>query len=228
MASGSWDHSQTLGLFGMPILVLPFILMLPNSGVCLFHQNRKSCSNPLHPELAKGGKRVAWKSIKAQNTWYISKTFLLSRRTFDNPTRLAESDLRAYWEHWFNQSESGHEFTFRRVGAPIRNNDLESGSESSNQDEDENEDKEDKSKGKGKNREDEEEEVDKSGRKGGGGESDDGEESIGVTPDQCHTDEEKFTFLRSLLPRKKEYQAVVDILAQMKVSWHYCFIYIPS
>ena len=106
--------------------------------------------------MAKGSKRVAWKNIKAQNTWYISKTFLLNRRTFDNPTRLSESDLRAYWEHWFKRSQSGDEFTFKRVVAYGGKGNSQSDSETSNQQEE----KKSQKKSESKEEEGEEEEED--------------------------------------------------------------------
>ena len=59
-----------------------------------------------------------WKNIEAQNKWLIKKAFLLHGRSFKNPTCLIESDLRAYWEHWFKLSESGKPFAFKRVDAP--------------------------------------------------------------------------------------------------------------
>jgi hypothetical protein len=67
--------------------------------------------------LKKGAKQVAWKGIREANEWFIDETFLLSLRTFDNPTRLTEHNLRAYWKHWYNLSQSGKPFTFKRTGA---------------------------------------------------------------------------------------------------------------
>ena len=100
MSSGSWDHSQTLEQSGALILAVPSMHMLLNNGVCLFQYYNRSYSNPLPTELADGSKRVAWKSIKENNSWYISKTFLLNKQTFENPTRLQENHLHAYWKHW--------------------------------------------------------------------------------------------------------------------------------
>ena len=163
--------------------------------------------------------------------------FLLDRRTLENPTRLSEADLRAYWEHWFKQSESGHEFIFKRVSAPsgdVSSGDTEPGNQPSAEPEErgekqeeevedeEEEEVEDEEKDKGTDGGDDDEEEDGKG-KDNGGESD--ENHVCVAPDQCQTDEEKFTFLCSLLPRKKEYQAIVEILAQMKVSEQHHYLH---
>ena len=78
----------------MLISAVPSMFMLPNSGVRLFQYYNRGYSDPFFAELAKGSKRVAWINIKKQNSWYISKMFLLKRRTLENPTRLSEADLR--------------------------------------------------------------------------------------------------------------------------------------
>ena len=220
----------------MLISAVPSMFILPNSGVRLSQYYNRSYSDPFFAGLAKGSKRVAWINIKKQNSWYISKTFLLNRRTLDNPTRLSETDLRAYWEHWLKRSESGHEFIFKRVSTPsgdVSSGDIEPGNRSSAEPEKENEkqeedveeeeeEEEEEEKDKGTDDDDDGKEEEDKG-KDNGGEGD--EDHVCVAPDQCQTDEEKFTFLRSLLPRKKEYQAIVEILAQMKVSEQCHYIY---
>ena len=46
---------------------------------------------------------------------------------------------------------------------------------------------------------------------------------IAIIPDQCHSDEEKINFLRSLCPWSSDYQAIVGIVAEMMVSSCRCF-----
>lgn len=152
-----------------------------------------------------------WKGIREANEWYINKPFLLPSRTFDNPTRLSESDLRAYWKHWYNSFQSGKPFTFKRTGA------RDAGAHNSSDEpkekdlpEDISEEGEKKTLGGRKPEEEEDEDKD----------SDRGEEVL--TPDQCHSEGEKIRFLRSLVHANgdngKEYQEIIDILAQMRVS----------
>lgn len=117
MAFGHLDHSQTLVLFVMQTLVLHSMCISPSSGVCLFIYFSWTFSDCIFLGLKKGAKQVAWKGIREANEWFIDETFLLSLRTFDNPTRLTEHNLRAYWKHWYNLSQSGKPFTFKRTGA---------------------------------------------------------------------------------------------------------------
>ena len=143
------------------------------------------------------------------------------------------------------QSESGHEFIFKRVSAPsgdISSGDIEPGDQSSAEPEKKNEKQEEEVEVEAEE-EDVEEEVEEEDMeevedKGTDGDGDDGDEGKGeddggesdgdhvcATPDQCQTDEERLTFLRSLLPRKKEYQGIIEILAQMKVSEQHHYLY---
>ena len=64
------------------------------------------------------------------------------------------------------------------------------------------------------------------GSKLGGSNQDDNREP--VTPHQCKSDEEMLKFLQSSNPSNNQYQAIVGLVSQMKVSSHQCFIYIQA
>jgi hypothetical protein len=52
--------------------------------------------------------------------------------------------------------------------------------------------------------------------------SGEGENPVPLIPQQCGSDGEKITFLRTLIPDHKQYQAIINILAPMSVSPHCC------
>ena len=232
MISGSWNLSQPLELSLIPTLVWPSTPMLRNSGVRLFYILIENFSNSLSSELAGGSKQVRWKDIENDNEWYISKTFLLHGKTFKNPTRLSEVVMRAYWKHWFQESQSGNQFTFRRVGAHDEKSrettelfvpETPPVPEPSDPEEDELEEKkkgepdveepdENEGKAKGKGRDEGE------GEEGDEGEEEEEPPAANLTPNQCGTDEEKISFLQSLLVHNQKYQAIVNCLARMRVS----------
>jgi hypothetical protein len=185
----------------------------------------RSCSNLKFSELKKGSKRVAWQNIKQQNDWYISSTFLLPNRVIENPTRLGESDLRAYWKLWYRLSQSGQNFTFKRVGSPGSKADSNPGSDG----EGENEVKEKSEPEGGRSKEPgSASDPGSKGEQGGSQVNDQPEDTAegGVTPDQCHSDGAQISFLRTLNPDYQEYQVVIDLLAQMRVSSYYHSAYI--
>ena len=122
--------------------------------------------------------------------------------------------MRAYWEHWFKCSQSGKPFTFRNIGA-FDEKESNAGTDTRG-----NKPKE--------ARKSSTEEPGRGGGRAGGG---DGGEGTGeeppsgdLTPDQCDTDEAKISFLQSLFAHEQKYQAIIDCLAQMRVSYLYCFI----
>jgi hypothetical protein len=242
MTSGSWDHSLHMELFGILSSEVHSISISPNSGVCLFQHHCRNYNDFLLSELAGKSKWVAWKSISEENAWCINKAFSLPKQPLENPTWFSESNLRVYWKLWYSESESGNEFAFKRVHTPGKDGELDSGArmergkakgEGSEEEDGEDDVKKDaRGKGKGKGREDKEEDtevkdksrgteeekdeeevVGKPGRKSEGEEGDEEHSSISMAPDQCRMDEEKLTFLQSLLPKKQEYQAIVEILA---------------
>ena len=137
------------------------------------------------PELKQGGKRVKWKEIIRNNGWYINESFLLKGRTFGNPTRLPEKDLRAYWQHWYDLAKLGQHFTFERTGScPI----------------------EDESSGRV------EEEI-----AGSGGQQSD----KASTPKHCKSDEDRISFLHSLLPQfEPNFHDVINAVALVEVCCH--------
>lgn len=189
--------------------------MLPNSGVCPFLLCLKCFSKRTSSELKKGSKRVTWKNIKEQNTWYISDTFLIAGRTFENPTRLSETDLRKYWRHWYKLSQSGQSFTFKRTGIP--NSDPEGSAEEHQSRQEENE-----SKGGDPEEKEGSEEEPRPEAKGQPGESNEDQDAPYLTPSHCHSDQDKISFLRTLAPNNQSYQSIINILAQMKVRPLYC------
>lgn len=159
-------------------------------------------------ELKGGSKQVRWKDIENQNKWYISQAFLIEGKTFKNPTRLSEKDLRAYWKHWLNSSQSGKPFTFKKVGAFDGKSDTGLDIEGDKPKEARKSDREDSDRGDDGDEEEEE----------GGPPSGD------LTPDQCGTDEAKISFLQSLLIHDQTYQAIINSLAQMRVGYLHYFI----
>jgi len=165
-----------------------------------------------------------WKGIKEANEWYLEESFLLPKHTFDNPTRLAEGSLRAYWKHWYSLSQSGKPFAFKRTGAYDANAYSDSGEP---QGELPKEDmSEEETKGK-RSEEEEEEEVD--GEPGkcdteDGDKHSDSDEAL--TPDQCHSFGQKIKFLSSLASSNgTAYQDIINILAQMEVNSDLLFIW---
>ena len=159
-------------------------------------------------ELAQGGKRVPWSSIKESTRWYIRKRFLLPNHSLNNPVRISESTLRAYWDHWYNLAQSDQPFTFKRVGLPNETDDgpskpakVSSLAEPS----DEEEQSEDGTRRM---------EVEPAGSS---------TQRIASqpprTPNQCGIGAERFLFLRSLAGSDcKAYLEVLEMIAQRRVS----------
>lgn len=73
--------------------------------------------------MAQGSKRVAWSNIRESASWYIHEKFLLPEHPLNNPTRISEDALRAYWSHWHELAQSGQPFGFKRVGLPDETDD---------------------------------------------------------------------------------------------------------
>jgi hypothetical protein len=171
--------------------------------------------------LRGGSKRVNWKSVSENPEWYISRTFLLPGKPFENQTRLGEAHLRAYWRHWFDLADSDDlEFTFKRTAPPIEG--AASGSDtggglggSADETGAEN------LKQKGSNAD--EDSNDKDAEEAG--ESTEELDPINPPPNQCHTDEEKIKYLQSVHILDVNYQAVVNMVAQMMVSLWQSFVY---
>ena len=194
-------------------------------------------------ELLGGGKRVAWRDIQAAPRQYISSKFLLSGHTFQNPTRLPERSVKAYWNHWYTLAQSGQQFTFKTaatVGSDPRKQggtskedapgesqeEVAKGTERQPQDSDGTDEDEgldtakdnascvDKDMAPGL---EEDSGLDSSDEKGSGS----GDEKP-LIPNQCHTDAEKVAFLHSLVSTDGNiYQVVISTVAQMRVS-SYC------
>ena len=222
-----------------------------------------------------GSKRVAWKDIKASPEQYISKKFLLNNQVLENPTRLHDHVIKAYWKHWHTLAQSGHPFTFKTTAAASTNASEPRGNSSSDGDKGRN-------LGKGENTmevptqnkdkysdldegkqsvPDEAEDsgldpssssssdssldsgLDKDEEKGSGPDEAGGfglgkdsakdlnlgqsKKSSGIggkltVPEECRTDEDKITFLRSLAGASGQpYQTIVSAVAQTSVS--FCF-----
>lgn len=141
-------------------------------------------------ELKSGGKRVKWKEIAKQNSWYIDESFLLKKRTLGNPTRLSEEDLRAYWAHWYNLESNGKPFTFKKVGSYNPGVEEEEMIKEPSAGDDEEEQPDDK-----------EEQPDEA-----------------KVPRDCKSHEDKIQLLRSLLPQLEEsYHRLINVLAVMEV-----------
>jgi hypothetical protein len=159
-------------------------------------------------ELAQGGKRVPWSSIKESTRWYIRKKFLLPNHSLNNPVRISESTLRAYWNHWYNLAQSGQPFTFKRVGLPNETDDgpskpatVDSPAEPS----DEEEQPKDRTRRM---------EVEPAGSNTQRVAS-----QPARTPNQCGIGAERFLFLRSLAGSEdKAYLEVLEMIAQRRVS----------
>ena len=188
---------------------MPSMYMSHNGGVCAFLKFWGSSNQPFS-ELKGGSKRVNWKSVAQHTEWYISEAFLLPGKPFENPTRLGEATLCAYWNHWFRLSgSSSGEFTFKEIRPPGgeagNNGDSDDGREPKTKDIKQVGSKPDEG-GSGKESEDKV------------GESQRNQALTDITPDQCHSDEEKIEFLRSLCPWSSDYQAIVGIVAEMMVS----------
>jgi hypothetical protein len=171
-------------------------------------------------ELAKGGKQVTWKSIKAANTWYIKEKFLIRHHTLENPARLSESALRAYWKLWYDLAKGGHPFAFQRVGTPADTSGGPSKPDAAgSQEEPSNDEGQDKARGKKRKQ------IPPSDTTGVSTDSESGTdpEKELSSPKACTSDAEKLTFLRGLASSSgKEYQSTVALVAQMGVSA--CFI----
>lgn len=173
--------------------------------------------------LKGGSKRVKWKSIAKHPDWYISSTFLLPRKPFENPTRLSYANLRAYWEHWADLSLGGDVFTFKRTNPPHGHDDDGDSGEG------------DKEKTQHEDSEESEDsglDSEKTGDKDSEDSEDSGVESeqpykiqahrrtknrVPLVPAGCISVEEKHHFLQSLCPWSKDYQAVVEAVTQMVV-----------
>ena len=158
-----------------------------------------------------------WKGIREANEWYLGESFLLPKHTFDNPTRLSETSLRAYWKHWYNLSQSGQPFTFKRTGAHDVDARSDSGEPQGELPKEDMSEEETKGRSSG---EEEEEEVDGLPGKSDAEDGNKHPDSHGaLTPDQCHSFGQKIIFLRTLASSDNAgYKDIISILAQMEVS----------
>lgn len=167
-----------------------------------------------------------WKGIREANEWYLGESFLLPKHTFDNPTWLSEVSLRAYWRHWYNLSQSGQPFTFKRTGAHDVDGHSDSGESQGELP------KEDMFEEETKGKRSEEEEEEEGNGQPGKSDTEDGDKHSdldeALTPDQCHSFGQKIKFLSSLASSNSTgHQDIINILAQMEVSsdqlsiqWH--------
>ena len=216
MIFGPWDHFQTRELFAMQTLVSHFIVISPSSGVWIFSHH----PGLFNDRFFRVRKRVTWKSIKAANTWYIKEKFLIHHYTLENPARLSESALRAYWKLWYDLAKGGHPFTFQRVGTPADTSGGPSKPPSKSdaagsQEEPSNDEGQDKARGK------KHKQISPSDTTGVSTDSESGTdpEKELLSPKACTTDAEKLTFLWELAGSSdKDYQATVALVAQMGVS----------
>ena len=195
--------------------------------ISLFNLN---FNNPAFSGLKGGSKRVKWKNIAKNTEWFIGRPFLIPGKALENPTRLAEATLRAYWEHWFELSQSGQEFTFKRVSPPRgeTGEDMEDNEgDGARYKDSEQEDGEHPSEDGGEDKQSEdqvqsehpnEDDADDKQSEDQAQDSPRTQTVAEVTPNQCHTDEEKMDFLRSLCLWSDDFQAVIGAVAQMVVS----------
>jgi hypothetical protein len=193
---------------------MPCVSISHNSGVCLLLHFLNS-SDRAFLGLRGGSKRVNWKSITKHTEWYISETFLLPGKPFENPTRLGESHLRAYWNHWLKLSRSGNHFTFKHTTPPIG----ETGSDP--------ESNSGKKAGRGGPEQSESEPEVEDNHKKGGKPDNVGSPKLGPalrTPDRCYLGRDRTRFLHSMCGWHDGYQAVVSTVAQMVVSFCRSFI----
>ena len=172
-----------------------------------------------------------WKGIREANEWYLGESFLLPKHTFDNPTQLSETSLRAYWKYWYNLSQSGQPFTFKRTGAHDVDARSDSGEPQGKLPKEDMSEEETKGRSSGKEEEEEEAKGRSSGEEEeeevdglpGKSDAEDGNkhpDSHGaLTPDQCHSFGQKIIFLRTLASSNNAgYKDIISILAQMEVS----------
>lgn len=194
---------------------MPFVPLSASSGVCVFILFG-SFIDRVFLELKGGGKSAAWTRIKESNGWYIDKRFLLPGKPFYDPTRILDTAIHAYWSHWYKMAKSGDTFCFTTV-QPCKK---EVGGGGERQSEEESQPK--------KEGDDEDEDgssnQDRSRREGTPEGSNGDQASHVLTPDQCESEGEKLSFIRSLCGEEVDYQAVIDLVAQMRVSylhfWH--------
>ena len=154
--------------------------------------------------LSQGSKRVAWSNIGESNSWYIEEKFLVSKVPLNNPTRIPEDAIRAYWSLWYGLAQSGQPFGFKRVGIPDETDDEPSKPTTTAHSSVEPSDEEERPKkqvvqaSSSKQRE---------------------SSKPAQTPDQCSTIAEKLLFLQSLAGDEDEvYCKVLEMVAQRRVS----------
>ena len=151
--------------------------------------------------LAQGSKRVAWSNIRESTSWYIHEKFLLPKYPLNNPTRMSEDALRAYWSHWYKHAQSGQLFGFKRVGLPDETDDGPSKPTTTANSPVEPSDDEEKQPKK--------QAVMASSSK----------HRMPSTPAQCSTSGERLLFLQSLAGGEdKMYRKVLEMVAQRRVS----------
>ena len=121
--------------------------------------------------------------------------------------------MRTYWAHWFKLAASGSEFTFKRTGPP-----KEQAPDSTDSNHEVGSKQEGSEQVEPQSAEDDDDNTKDPGSKLGGSSQDDNPEP--VTPQQCKSDEEMLKFLRSSNPSNNQYQAIVGLVSQMKVSSH--------
>lgn len=157
--------------------------------------------------LKGGSKRVSWKGIAKKNQWYISEQFLLPGKTLDNPSRLAEATLRAYWKHWFDLACSGVILTFKRISPPIEE---EGSSNTSDSDEEQ-------AKAAALKPDESQPEPTQDGNSKQKSQlSNEDQGPTMLTPDQCESDEEKASFLKDIY-KSGTYETIVEIVTQIPV-----------
>ena len=177
--------------------------------------------------LKGGRKRVSWTKIKESNEWYISEDFLLPGRVFFDPGRMLEADLDRYWTHWYKKAKEGPGFTFKTAEPPrMKVND---GGGEGQPDDQGNPKEQSKAKvggGKGKERATGDH-GDSSEEESTSVESDKAQSPGVLTPDQCASDGDKLSFLRALCVEEVDYQFLINLVAQFRVSSLYvCATYI--
>jgi hypothetical protein len=155
--------------------------------------------------LAQGSKRVAWSNIRESTSWYIHENFLLPKYPLNNPTRMSEDALRAYWSHWYKLAQSGQQFGFKRVGLPDETDDGPS--------------KPTTTANSPVEPSDDEEEQPKKQAVMAGSSKHRMPPKPAQTPAECSTSAERLLFLQSLAgDEDKMYRKVLEMLAQRRVS----------
>ena len=132
---------------------------------------------------------MKWAGLVQNNEWYIDEKLLIFNRKLRDPSRMAETDVRAYWKHWYNLAQSGKHFMFKRVGdyKPDEGGDSDGV----------------------KGMEDQEDDLARDPQQPGSKD----------TPRHCKSDKDKISFLHSLLPQHEhKYHSIIRTLASVEVG----------